>query len=487
MRPRSFVRDSIGVALSQYLSRAMLLARAAAAAVTLGPAGMGAWNALNLILDYGAYASSGALQGLDLRLPGAVERGDRERARNAMAGAWSAVLLGGALFVLLVAVVLISGDRALERPWGGGAPALMLAAVLFQLAIHYHVSALRAHGDFGAVSGALSVQAVVGGGLGLGSVWFWGVWGLLWGWIAGSAVALVWLRRSSHPVPLRPQHVGEGLGLVRLGLPVFASFALSLVLRSLDRFALVRYAPPEALGQYSLGLMAAGLALYLPESAASVLYPRIAAAAHGGHDSERTRSQVLRTHRALAVVMPLLVGGGMLWAAPLTARLLPAFRDGIPALHVLALGALMLSAATVPTYYLLGTGRSRELLAVMAGATLLTAAMVFSVAARDQRPASIAFASSVGYATLALGLVGLAARRLVATGIERWRLVAGSFIPSMWAGSLALGLCTVGPPEGFGAAVLRSAAFGLGYLPVLVWLGRGHGLSRWFREGGTPS
>jgi hypothetical protein len=84
-----------------------------------------------------------------------------------------------------------------------------------------------------------------------------------------------------------------------------------------------------------------------------------------------------------------------------------------------------------------------------------------------------------------LGLVVLAARRLVATGVERWRLVAGSFLPSVWAGSLALGLCAVGPPEGFGAAALRSAALGLGYLPVLVWLGRGHGLSRWFRGGGT--
>ena len=45
------------------------------AVVALGPAGFGAWNALNLILDYGGYASGGALQGLDLHLPAPTARG----------------------------------------------------------------------------------------------------------------------------------------------------------------------------------------------------------------------------------------------------------------------------------------------------------------------------------------------------------------------------------------------------------------------------
>ena len=70
----ALVRHSLGLAFSQYLSRLVLLVRAAASAAALGPAGFGAWNALNLILDYGWYAPLGALQGLDLGLPPAVAR-----------------------------------------------------------------------------------------------------------------------------------------------------------------------------------------------------------------------------------------------------------------------------------------------------------------------------------------------------------------------------------------------------------------------------
>src|SRR5437762_11870862 len=97
-RPGAFVRDSAVIALGQYIARGMVLARGWAAAVALGPGGFGVWNALNLIFDYGSYATAGALQGLDLRLPPAVAEGDAPRARKLMAGAWSIVLSGGALF-----------------------------------------------------------------------------------------------------------------------------------------------------------------------------------------------------------------------------------------------------------------------------------------------------------------------------------------------------------------------------------------------------
>jgi O-antigen/teichoic acid export membrane protein len=90
-------------------------------------------------------------------------------------------------------------------------------------------------------------------------------------------------------VPLVPASPREGLALARLGFPVFGLFAASVLLRSVDRLALVRYATPADLGHYSIGLLAAGLVIYLPESAAAVLYPRIAAAAGGSRDRERTR------------------------------------------------------------------------------------------------------------------------------------------------------------------------------------------------------
>src|SRR5205085_1307819 len=78
-----------------------------------------------------------------------------------------------------------------------------------------------------------------------------------------------------------------------------------------------------------------------------------AAAAQGARDPELTREEVRRAHRALAVAVPLVVAVGMVWADPVVRALLPKFADGVPALRLLAIGALLLSGATLPGYYVL--------------------------------------------------------------------------------------------------------------------------------------
>jgi O-antigen/teichoic acid export membrane protein len=472
MTARRFVGDTLGMAASQYVARAALLVRGVVAAVALGPAGFGAWNALNLILDYGAFASAGALQGLDLRLPGPTVRGEAGEARRLLAGAWSVVLAGGAVFALLVAAALATGHPALLRGLGGW-PLLMLAAALLQLAVQYQGSALRARGRFGAVSGSAAAQAVLGGGLGILLVVRLGIPGLLWGWLAGTLVALAWVRLAAPDVPLRPGGARGGVALVRGGFVVFASFLVSLVLRSVDRLALVRYGRPEDLGAYSLGLMAAGLVLYLPEAAANVLYPRIVAAADGALDRATVRAQVLRAQRALTVLLPPAVAVALVWVGPVLAAWMPQYRGAAGAVRLLGAGALLLSASTLPGYWLLGSGRGRALLLAGLAATALAAALVFGVASRVPLPAPVAAASAAGYGLFAAAIVAAAARDLVPGPAGGWRFAARSFLPCAWAVALVFAACRWGTEASVATAMLRSLAVALAYLPVLAWLGRG--------------
>jgi O-antigen/teichoic acid export membrane protein len=468
---RAFLEDALGVVLSQYLARVVVLARGLVAAVALGPGGFGAWNALNLILDYGAYASLGAFQGLDLELPARAARGDAAGATRAMRAAGWVALAGGGAFTLGVVAFLAAGSWVESTGWGMGAPALMMAATLVQLAIHHHVSALRAQGAFGPASAGLALQAALGGGLGLATVWSVGVWGLLWGWLAGGLAGLLWMRRSPLRPPLLPGHPALGAALVRAGLPISAFFVAMLVLRSLDRIALVRFGGNEALGLYSLGLIAAGVVLQVPEAAAAVLFPRVAAAAAGARDRERVRGQVLRAQRALTALLPLAVGVALPWAAPLVAALLPAYVPGLGALTALSVGALLLSAATLPSYYLLASGEGRRLAAAAATAALLTGVLVFAAASRSPTPGVVAWAAVAGYATVALALLGRAALRLLDRGAERARFLAASLLPALYAAGLLL-LLARGDALSAGGAAWRTALFVLAYAPALAWLRR---------------
>jgi O-antigen/teichoic acid export membrane protein len=299
-------------------------------------------------------------------------------------------------------------------------------------------------------------------------------------------VALAWVHRAAPDVPLRPGAPTEGARLVRGGFVVFAFFAVSLALRSVDRLALIHYGTPAGLGTYSLGLMAVGLVLHVPESAAAVLYPRIVAAAGNAGDLGLTRAQVARAHRALAVLLPLAVAVAMVWVAPVLAWWMPRYRDAAGAVRLLALGALLLSGATLPAYWLLGSGRARSLLLAGLACAAVTAVLVFGVAARAPRPSPVACAACAGYGVFAVAIATLAARDL-RPGPGGWLAFAvSSFLPAMWAAAAAIAACRVGAEASVVAAVARTAAVALAYAPMLWWLGRGLGLralaGRWVRR-----
>ena len=473
---RRFVGDTLGLAASQYAARAVLLARGVVSAVALGPAGFGAWNALNLILDYGTFASGGVLQGLDLRLPGPTVRGEAREARRLLAGAWSVVLLGGGLYALLVVGTLATGHPALLRGLGWGPPLLMLGAALLQLVIQYQGSALRARGRFGAVSGSAAAQALLGGGLGMVLVVRYGIPGLLWGWLAGTLVAVAWVRRAAPDVPLRPGACPDGIRMAKGGFVVFAAFLVSLFLRSVDRMAFIAFGEAEHLGSYGLGLMAAGLVLYLPEAAAAVLYPRIVAAADGALDPEVVRAQILRAHRVLTLLLPPVVAVAMVWVGPVLERWLPQYRDAIGAVRLLALGALLLSASTLPGYWLLGSGRGRALLVSGLAAAAVTAGLVFGVASRAPLPTPVAAAACVGYGLFAAAIVAAAAPGLLPGRGGLRAFAVASFLPSLWAVAAVFVACSWGPEASLRAAALRTVAVALACAPLLWHLRRRLGL-----------
>ena len=478
MRLGRFLPDAAAVASSQYLARAVVMARGLVAAAALGPFGYGGWNALNLIFDYGSYAAVGAIQGLDLRLPAAVERGERPEARRLMAGAWSVTIAGGCVFSAAIAAYLGAGRRAFAAAPGADLPLLMLGAALFQLAYQYGNSSLRAQGRIQTASLANAIQALVGGGLGMALVWAYGIRGMLWGWNAGSALGWLVLRRGSREIPWTPAAPRTGLGLARTGFPMFAFFVATLLLRSVDRLALLRFGTPDALGLYSLGLMAASLVTLLPEAAAYVMLPRLASAALGARDAARTQEEAVRVQRAIALFLPPLVGVGIALIEPAVAQLLPSYRAGMPALRLLAIGAVLLAAGTIPAYALLAAGGRGRLLAIGFGGAALNAALVSGVASRAPRPDAVALAAGAGFTLVSLAMVLGVARMWCEGTAARARLLAASFVPPAWGALLTLAVCRAGDGSAWSVALVRAAALLAAYAPAVAFFGRGLGLRR---------
>src|SRR5262249_36646094 len=128
VHPRKFVRDSLGFAVAQYVVRALVMMRTIIAARLLGPLPYGAWNAIQLLMDYGtSLPPVGTQQGLDQAVPARIVDGDVPRLeRLERAGLFNILLLtllfaGGCL-----AYALLRPNRFLDF-WG---PGWLLVAIL---------------------------------------------------------------------------------------------------------------------------------------------------------------------------------------------------------------------------------------------------------------------------------------------------------------------------------------------------------------------
>jgi O-antigen/teichoic acid export membrane protein len=447
VHPRKFIRDSMGMAFSQYFVRLLLMARGVVAARLLGPVAFGAWNGLTLILDYGVLATLGTQQGLDQVVPGRIVEADAQRLDRVKRAGLANVLLFSVLFGAIALVYFGRPDGKLRDAWGiGGIGVILLCATLTCLAF-YHLTLLRSHGNIGSVSIWTLIQGSVGALLGLALVPWIGAWGLLIGWLIGTVASLIYVRIQARGiVPVIPRLSSDSGHLVAIGFPMFLFTVSNLAMRTLDRLVILKLIGTEALGYYSLGVMAIALMLYLPDSVSYVLYPRLLSRyRESNHDPESIREPFERTMLAVSLLIPMLCGLAFMAADDLVAWLLPKYQAGLVPLKVLGFGALGLALANLSSIGLMTLGRQLFLIPASFLMIGLGAALDVFAVRQGYGIQGVAWATIVAYGIDGAVLLWLFTGGLRLPFGRRTRLIARAFAPLAIAIGLVLLLDRVLP------------------------------------------
>ena len=495
MHPRKFVRDSVGFAMAQYVVRATLMLRGVIAARLLGPQLYGAWNAIQIMMDYGPLAPAGTQQGLDQMVPPRIVAGDPAALERVKRAALFNICLLSGFFALACLVLERFGHSVMLKSWGAaGIGAAMICAVTTNLA-YYQTSIMRSHGDITTASGWMMIQGAVGGGLGLLLLpWLHG-WGLLLGWTIGCLAAFVFSSvRSRREAPLSPAPFSESFDLVQVGIPMFAYTASSQVMRNLDRLIILRYVGTVDLGYYSLSVMALTFLLYLPDSVTYVIYPRLLKAyGESGRDAAAIREPVERTLQGTSVLVPFLCGLASLLAPTMVSLVLPKFTPGVGALRVLCFGAVALAYSNLASIVMMTIGRQVILMPTAIFGVGLYGVLDFAAVKLGFGITGVATATLIAYVInsavmLSLALAGIGDRpgRLFATlgrlfvplalaiglafGLERWMPWGSSRVPATELMRLGLSL----------------SAFALVYAVCVRPLTRGMGLFQVISEFNVP-
>ena len=494
MHARKFIRDSLGYAVSQYLVRFLTTLRGLLAARLLGPGGYGSWNALILIMDYGINAHACTFAGLDQAVPAKIVDGDEAQLARVKRSGLFNVLVTTALIAVACLVYFGRSHGQIRQAWGMGGVWMMLGCVALTVFSYYHHTLLRSHGNMGAVSLWYLLQGTIGVLLGLGLIPWFGTWGLLWGWFAGTLVAtvsVVW--RGRAVVPLLPVPTSDSRTLLAIGLPIFIYSASNFIMRSLDRVIILKFLGTEALGLYGLSVMAVGFLLTMPDAIAYVLYPRLLRRfRESGNDPPAIRDQVHRAMRALSLIVPALCAIAYLAADDTVLWLLPRFMQGVPALRILCFSAAGLSLANLGSIVQMALGRQMVLVPVAVGMTALGVALDLLAIWTGHGIRGVAWATFFTYAVNSAVLVWLADRAMGAPLRTRIAFLMRLFLPLLVSIPLAYvferffpGYGPAGPMRWLrlvGSVVLWLALYGL----VAAPLARGIGLRQLSSEFDWP-
>ena len=494
-RSQQFTRDSLGLAFTQYLVRAMSMARGFVAAKMLDPMSFGAWNALQLMMDYGSLAPFGTQQGLDQSIPARLVEGDAARTARVKRAALFNVLVFSLLFAALGLTWASIGSSRMRATWSLSGLALALLCVLFINVANLGTSILRSHGDIGGLTRWFVIQGLVGSGLGLVLMFWFGRWGLLWGWLTGCLVALLFvIHRGRKVFPLVPALATESLDLVQVGLPLYLFSASSLVMRNLDRLVVLRFLGTQALGYYGLSVNVLTLLMAIPDSLVYVSYPQfVKRFSEAGQDGTVLQPRVDRLARGMCLGLPLVAGLCALAAPALVHALLPKYDPCVRAMQVLGFGATGLALSSLASIVLMTVGRRVILIPAAIFLTALSGGLQLLSLRWNGGLSGVAGASSLAYLIAGGVLLALAGAGMSLSGGRIAALVARCLAPTALAALLVAGISisimrhplTVDLAEAL-RLLLAATVFVVGYVVLALPFARGVGFRTLAIESNLP-
>jgi len=349
------LKDTLGYSASALMAQGLGLVAGFWIARLLGPTDFGIWNAVSLVLVYGAYVDFGVLSAMGRDMP--FHHGQGETAKAAMLeGAARWATLTGA--VLAAAAVMAASFFVSGPPMMRTGLRVMALVLVLQQAYTYHRTVLRARNEFGELSRQQVLQAVLAAVLGVLFVTLLGLRGRLIAAVVVQAAMVVYaIQRSPwRPVPRVEPSVMKSL--VRIGVPITVSGSIVSLVTTIDRVMVVGFLGETQLGYFGLALLLTSLVSLVPAMASQVLYPRITFQfGQSGSDLGALRPFVMTPPIVLACLLPVVIGPIYVVLPVAIAHFLPDYVPGILATRIVILGIFFYSILGLTDYFLVTTGR----------------------------------------------------------------------------------------------------------------------------------
>jgi O-antigen/teichoic acid export membrane protein len=410
----------------------------------LGPVNMGIWAFLQVIQNYAKHSGLGVTTATARDIPYYLGKGEAQKAREIQNLVFSFSVTTTVLTAALIAIWAIVNRNHYSQPITVGL-FVVAGLTLLQRLYNLFVVVIRSYKQFTLAGWLNIVSSAVTLFFSVTLAWRFGLYGYYAAALLTFTVLLgiIWTR-TPHRFhwdfrwePMKP--------LLNLGFAIVISDALRSILMSIDRIMIARFLGFEALGHYTIALMAGNYLYSLPNMINIIFFPHlqeILAKRDSLGDLERyVRGSAL----CVAFLFPYIIG--LVWTSSewLIPVLLPQYTSGIPALKFFIIGSFFMALTHPFTSFLITAKKHWVLIPTQALAIAAGFAMSWAVIQRGGGIEGIAAASTGTFFILFLVLVTLAGRDI--PGLHPFKLFIKMMLPILTAAGILIFLerISVGP------------------------------------------
>jgi len=432
----------------------------------LGPFNMGLWSLLRVITDYASYAHLGTTSTVFYKIPLHRGRGDTEEADR----------VKNVVFSYLTVATLVTGAgialyamayRHTLRPgmfWG-----LLVVSVLLlaRRIFNYYMMLLRANKDFAVLSRSIIFDAVVNLALVFFIVRRFGLKGLFAVVLIMPVLNVLFIRRFVDYDLKYSFDLNKLSSYIRFGFPLFITSILLLVLQSVDKIMIAKFIGLEALGIYSIAVMAKSYSVGVSKNFNVVITPHFLEDYGRSNDMDRAMKYLKMPAEIMSTFMAFMLGAVYLVAPVFILKILPRYIDGINALKFMLLATYFHTASPQSDHFLIAMNKQARLIPIFSSVIFMNIILNYLFIRMGYGITGVA--ASTALASLAGFIITLVYALSHGTGfINTVRFVMYLFVPLIFS---FLAINIIGRPvflgNAWGDAVLKLLLFFVLYTPLL--------------------
>lgn len=352
------IKDTVYYSASAFISQAIGLISGLWIARLLGPSDFGIWNAVSLVLAYGAYAEFGALSALGRDLPLCLGQGDLQKAGTVESSARYITIYGA---LLASAVVLVGSFLFTYSPPMASGLRIMAVALILQQAYTYHQTVLRSNNQFIQLSQQRIIFAFLSAGLAIFFIVIFGLMGRMVACVLALFIIFVYALCRNPWKKIPKFNLSAAWSLMCVGMPIVISGFIITMLVTVDRLMAIIFLGTTQLGYLGLAILLVSMVSLVPAMASQVLYPRINYCfGNSGKNISALRSYILVPPIILSCLLPLVIGPLYLILPAIVKTFLPAYVPGIVAGRIVVVGIFFYGILGLTDYFLVTTGKLKQ-------------------------------------------------------------------------------------------------------------------------------